>query len=361
MFGARRARPSIVAPRSHHALPHLAHPRERAHPLLAQRHARTAHDLALIARLPGIPMKIAITGASGLVGKRLVPLLGTAGHDVLRFVRRTPRAPDEIAWDPDRGTIDEAALEHVDAVIHLAGENIGDGRWNDQRRRRILESRTRGTALVAQALAARSSRPRVLISASAIGWYGDRGDEPIDESSSRGTGFLADVCDAWEHAADPARAAGIRVVHPRFGVVLAAEGGALARLRTPFSLGLGGPVGDGRQWMSWIHIDDAIGAILHLLTADVSGPVNLTAPEPATSAELASTLGRVLRRPAVLPLPAFAIRLALGDMGERLLLDGARVAPRRLLDSGYAFRFPSLEGALRHELGVDTQAPVAAP
>ena len=257
----------------------------------------------------------------------------------------------EIFWDPSRGEIDAASLEGVDAVVHLAGANIA-GRWTAERRRRILESRSAGTELLSKTLGSLSRPPRVLVSSSAIGFYGDTGDRVVDESAPAGDGFLAEVCRAWEAATRPVEDAGVRVVHLRTGIVLTPRGGALARLLPPFRAGLGGPVGSGAQQMSWIAADDAIGAIHHCLFCDeLRGPVNATAPEPVANAEFGRTLGRVLRRPARLPLPAAALRLALGEMGEQLLLASQGVAPRRLLDSGFAFQLPSLEAALRFELG----------
>lgn len=295
-------------------------------------------------------MQIAISGASGLIGGALTASLTAGGHRVRRLVRGAARG-DDIAWDPATGAIEAAKLEGIDGVVHLAGEGIADGRWNEDRKRRIRESRVRGTDLVARTLASLSRRPSVLVCASAVGFYGPRGDEELDETAAPGTSFLSDVCRAWEEAADPARAAGIRVVHPRFGVVLSAKGGALAKMLTPFKLGAGGRLGSGRQWMSWISIDDVAGAIGHALAnAQVAGAVNTVAPRPVTNAEFTKTLGRVLGRPAVFPMPAFAARLAFGEMADELLLSGQRVVPRRLIESGYRFRHEDLETALRHVL-----------
>ena len=301
-------------------------------------------------------MRIAISGASGLVGQALVPFLTTAGHRVDRLVRRPAQGPDEITWDPAAGTVDLAALEGVDAVIHLAGENVGDGRWTEARKRAILESREQGTATLARALAKLSRRPSVFISASASGLYGSDatgdGARVCAEDAAPGSDFLAEVCRRWEAAAEPARAAGIRVVHPRIGVVLDARGGALAKLLTPFRLGLGGRVGDGRQWMSWISMEDLLGALLHLVaTPTLSGPVNLGAPEPVQQSHFAKTLGRVLGRTSFMPLPGFAVKAMFGEMGEAIVLGGTRMVPRALVASGFGFAFPDLEATLRHTLG----------
>jgi uncharacterized protein (TIGR01777 family) len=295
-------------------------------------------------------MRILVTGASGLVGSALVPALSAAGHTVVRAVRGSP-VPGEVAWDPAAGRMDAASLEGTDAVVHLAGENIA-GRWTKEKKERIRASRVDGTSLVARAIAATKTRPRVLVAASAVGWYGDRGDEALDESSARGTGFLPDVCEAWERASDAARDAGVRVVHLRFGVVLSPKGGALARMLTPFKLGVGGVIGSGRQWMPLVSIDDLVAAALHVLAhGDLAGPVNVCTPTQATNRDFTKALGRALGRPTVFPMPAFAARLAFGEMADGLLLASARVAPKRLLASGFAFRHADAESALRHVLG----------
>ena len=290
-------------------------------------------------------MHVAVTGASGLIGSALVPALRAGGHDVSTLVRREARAPDEIAWNPDAGTIDTGSLRGVEAVVHLAGENIGQ-RWTERARLEIMSSRVEGTTLLAEALASLEPRPRVLVSASGVGYYGDRGDEELTERSGQGAGFAAEVAAAWERAADPARAAGIRVVHLRQGIVLAGGGGALRRLLTPFRLGLGGRVGSGRQWWSWIALADVVRAYEHALAGDLEGPVNATAPAPVTNAEFTRALGRALGRPTPFPLPALAVRLAFGQMGKELLLGGQRALPERLLTSGFAFSTPGIDEAL---------------
>ena len=295
-------------------------------------------------------LRIAMTGASGLIGASLTSLLRAAGHAVIPLVRRAPRH-GEIGWDPAAGRIDSAALEGLDAVVHLAGESIGDRRWTAARKRRILESRTQGTGLLAGALAQLGRRPAILISASAIGYYGDRGDERLDERSAPGEGFLPLVTRAWEAATAPAEAAGIRVVRTRFGIVLSAEGGALARMLPPFRAGLGGRLGSGDQYMSPVSLDDLVAAVHHCIQdARLRGPVNVTCPEPVTNQAFTRTLAAVLHRPAILPVPRVALRLALGEMVDELLFASARVEPAALLASGYRFRHPTVESALRHVL-----------
>jgi uncharacterized protein len=299
-------------------------------------------------------MKILITGASGLVGSRLLPALKSLGHEVIGLTRDQSRARGDSAfWDPKGGFIDSGALAGCDAAVNLAGESIASGRWNARRKRAIRESRVHATNTIVQALATLEPRPRVLVNASAVGYYGSRGSEQLDESSASGSGdFLSGVCRDWEAAAEPASRAGIRVVLTRFGVILSKQGGALATMLTPFKLGLGGKIGRGQQYMSWIAIDDVVGSIVHCLQAEtIGGPVNVVAPQPVTNAEFTKTLGQVLSRPTIFPMPAFAAKLVFGEMGEELLLGGQRVQPARLLESGYVFKYPELETALRHVLG----------
>jgi uncharacterized protein len=299
-----------------------------------------------------VRLRVAVSGATGLVGRALVPALRAAGHRVDRISRRPPEAGStDIQWDPARGWLDPLALEGVDAVVHLAGERIGTLRWTASVKERIRRSRVDGTRLLSKTLGALARRPRVLVSVSAVGYYGDRGEAPLTEESAPGSGFLADVCQEWEAAADSARAAGIRVVTPRLGVVLAGQGGALPRMALPFRLGAGGVIGGGRQYWSWIGIGDLVRVIELCLALDtLAGPVNAVAPAPATNREFTRTLGRVLGRPTLVPLPAFAVRVLLGEMGRALLLDSARVLPRRLERAGFRFWHPGLEDALRAAL-----------
>jgi len=297
-------------------------------------------------------MDVAVTGSSGLIGSALRPALEAAGHRVLRLVRHGGGGPDTLRWDPQAGTIDAAGLEGVGAVVNLAGEGIGDRRWNGDQKARIRNSRVEGTTLLAETLAKLSKPPAVLVSGSAIGIYGDRGDEILSEASPPGEGFLGEVCQAWEAATAPAEAAGIRVAHLRTGIVLSPEGGALKKMLFPFKMGLGGRMGSGQQWMSWIAVSDEVGAIVHLLGEGApSGPVNATAPHPVTNAEFTKALGAVYRRPTLMPLPGAALKLALGaQMAEELLLGGQRVLPTKLEASGYTFRAPELAAALKQLL-----------
>ncbi len=297
-------------------------------------------------------MRIAITGASGLIGTALRAELASAGHTPVPVVRHAPTS-DEIGWSPAECRLDPADLSGIDAVVHLAGAGIGDHRWTDDYKRELVESRTRGTALLSEAIAASADGPRVLLSGSAIGYYGARGSEELDESSAPGEGFLADLCVKWEEATGVAAAAGVRVAFLRTGIVLSPHGGALKKQLPLFKLGLGGKMAGGDQWQSWISIDDEVAAIVHLLTADHAGPVNLTAPHPVTNAEFADTLGSVLSRPTFLPIPKFGPKLVLGgELAENLLFTGQRVLPRVLLDDeGFSFEHPDLDTALRSLLG----------
>jgi uncharacterized protein (TIGR01777 family) len=292
-------------------------------------------------------MKIVVSGSTGLIGSALVAALNQRDHEVVRLVRRPSTAERSLLWDPERGTIDRAGLEGADVVIHLAGENVF-GRWSPAKQQRIRDSRVQGTRLLTDAIAGLKRRPATLLAASAIGYYGDRGEEAVTETSAPGEDFLAHVARDWEAATAGAIRAGIRVVNMRFGVVLTTTGGALAKMLPAFRLGLGGPVGSGNQYLSWISIDDCISAVLHLLTAtSLTGPVNMTAPTPVTSREFAKTLGKVLGRPALVTVPAFALRMAFGTEGAAMLQSGQRVLPARLLASGLRFQFTAIEPALR--------------
>ncbi|MGC8762962.1 MAG: TIGR01777 family oxidoreductase [Acidobacteriota bacterium] len=321
--------------------------------LFAFRHERTRRDLLRHAAYRDRPrLRVAVTGASGLVGSALVPFLTTGGHWVLRLGRRPRREEGEGLFDPAAGKLEGDRLEGFDAVVHLAGENIAAGRWTPERKEAIRRSRVEGTAILARTLASLRRPPGVLVCASAVGFYGHRPEGEVTEDWGAGEGFLAEVCKEWEAAAEPARKAGIRVVHLRTGVVLSRRGGALARMLPAFRAGAGGPVGSGRQGFPWIALDDLVGLIHFLLFEEVRGPVNAVAPEAVSQARFARVLGRVLRRPAFLPLPAPAVRLLFGEMGQALLLEGASVRPVRAEAAGFAFQWPSLEEALRWELGL---------
>ncbi len=303
-------------------------------------------------------MNVLVSGSTGLIGEALVSELGRGGHRVVRLTRSSRGGGDgTVRWDPAAGEIEAERLTGVDAAVHLAGESIAGenpvtGRWTPKRKARIRESRRKGTRLLAETLAGLPTPPRVMVSASAIGYYGDRGDEVLREESPPGDGFLAEVCQEWEGAADPAREVGIRVIHTRFGIVLSREAGALGTTLPIFKLGGGGRIGSGRQWWSWVTIDDVVGSIIHALTDDsVEGPVNLGSPNPLTNAEYTKILGKVLNRPTFFPLPAPAARLALGEVADALLLASQRMEPAKLKETGYEFRYPELEGALRHLLG----------
>jgi uncharacterized protein (TIGR01777 family) len=297
-------------------------------------------------------MRVLISGATGLVGKALCNELTGNGHEVLRLVRAPTPEVDALTWDPGAGTpIQDERLAGLDAVVHLAGENIA-GRWTREKKAKILDSRVTGTRLLVESLAALERPPSTLLCASAVGYYGDTGDEVLDESGPRGQGFLADVCEAWEHEARKAEAGGMRTVCLRLGVVLAREGGALAQMLPPFKRGLGGPVGNGRQLMSWITLGDAARAIQHLMAhAERSGPVNLTAPAPVSNQAFTEALGEVLGKPARMPLPAAAVKVLFGEMGKALLLTSTGARPGVLLDDGFTFTTPGLDEALRQVLG----------
>lgn len=300
-------------------------------------------------------MRVLVSGSRGLIGTALLATLERAGYDVARLARPgTTLRPGDVPWDPDQNSIDRFALEHVDAVVHLAGEPIL-GRWTAAKKQRIKASRLGSTALIAGALANLTRRPRVLVCASASGYYGDRGEELLTEASAPGRGFLAEVCRAWEAAAEPARTAGIRVVHMRTGLALSAHGGLLRPLLLPFRLGLGGPIGRGRRYWSWIAIDDLVDAYRFALETDgLAGAVNVASPNPVMNAEFSRTLGRVLGRPSLVPVPPLALRLVFGrDAADEAMLTGARLVPGRLLAAGFRFRYPELESALRHVLTAD--------
>lgn len=296
-------------------------------------------------------MKILVGGSHGLVGTALIKSWETQGHEIFRLVRHAPGAKTEVEWSPDRYSIALARIEGFDAVVNLAGESIAEGRWTDDKKRKIRESRVKGTKLLGDALANLTQPPKTFMCASAIGYYGNRGDEILTEASAPGDDFLADVCVEWEKATALATEKGIRVVNARFGVILDADGGALKRMLPPFRLGVGGKVGSGKQWMSWIALEDVIAGINFALTNDsLGGPVNFVAPNPVTNLEFTKTLGKVLSRPTLLPIPAFGVRLAFGEMGEALLLGGQRVVPKRLVQTGYKFQYPELSGTLQHAL-----------
>ena len=294
-------------------------------------------------------MRVAMTGASGLIGSALAGSLEADGHEVLRLVRPSGSSsgPGTAAWDPDAGTIDAAALEGLDGVVHLAGAGIGDKRWTDARKQEVLESRTRGTGLLARTLTELDAPPPVLVSGSAIGFYGDRGDQVLTEADGPGGGFLANLVVAWEQAAQPARDAGIRTVLARTGIVLTPRGGALAKMLPLFRFGLGGPFGSGRQWMSWITLADEVAALRFLLTAgELEGPVNLTAPAPVTNRQFAKALGRALHRPALLPVPKFGPKIVVGgEMAEEMLFFSQRIAPAALTAAGHRFLHPDVDTA----------------
>ncbi len=296
-------------------------------------------------------MKIAITGSTGLLGEALIAELNSSGHQTVRVVRRSP-ASGEVRWDPSTESIDAGALEGIDAAVHLAGENIASGRWSASRKKRILQSRVKGTRLLAHTLAHLQSKPRVMVSASAIGYYGDRQEMEMTEGDAPGAGFLAKVCREWEAATMPAADHGIRVVMPRIAAILTPRGGALAKMLPPFKLGLGGRLGDGHQYMSWITLEDVVRVIIFALeNENVIGPVNAAAPGAVTNAEFTKSLGRAIHRPTLFPVPAPVLRALLGEMADELLLASTRVKPEFLLREGFEFSDPVLEPALKKMLG----------
>ena len=296
-------------------------------------------------------MKVLVAGSSGLIGSALCRQLVQEGNEVVRLVRRQPQGSGEMPWDPDTGSLAAAAFDGVDAVVHLGGRNIAAGRWTAKFKAELLESRVRSTELIAATVSRLAEPPQVLICASAIGIYGDRGGEELNEQSGVGSGFLAELGQAWEGASAVAADRGIRVVQARFGIVLSRRGGALAKMLWPFRLGMGGKVGNGRQYFSWIGLEDVVLALLFALqNADLSGPLNLTAPNPVTNAELTRVLGRILRRPTLAPLPAFMARLVLGGLADEGILASQRVLPAKLLKAGFDFHYPDLTGALRRAL-----------
>jgi uncharacterized protein len=297
-------------------------------------------------------MKILISGSTGLVATNLIPTLMAQGHEVFKLVRKTPKAADEIQWDAEKGfsESEKAKLENFDAVVHLAGDNVASENWSQEKKRRIKESRTVGTRVLVDALKSLKNPPKVFVSASAIGFYGNRGDEILTEDSPKGVGFFPDVCEAWENEARKAEEFA-RTVMLRIGVVLAKDGGALDKMLTPFKLGVGGVIGSGEQYMPWIAIDDIVGIINFALENEIGGVLNATAPNPVNNQEFTKTLGKVINRPTILPIPEFAIKLMFGEMGEATVLQGCRVIPKRLEEAGYKFKFTNLEDALKHVLG----------
>ena len=329
--------------------------RKKLDRMFAYRHRITADDLQMHqAARSRPPMRIALSGTTGLIGSALAPMLTTGGHEVFRLIRgATTSKSGTIAWNPDTASIDHSALEGVDAIVHLGGVNLADKRWSPKFKATMLASRVNSTRVIAEAVARMTRRPSVLVCASAVGIYGDRGDEELTEKSRVGAGYVADLCEQWEAAAKPAIDAGVRVVFARFGLVLSPLGGPLAQLLGPMKMGAGGVIGNGSQYWSAIAIDDAIGAIHHMLVADtLHGPVNVVAPEATTNRELTRTLARVLHRPSFLRVPAPLARLALGEIADEILLSSAHVKPAALLASGYRFRFPQIEPAIRHLLGL---------
>jgi uncharacterized protein (TIGR01777 family) len=307
--------------------------------------------LVVFSQAEKIQMRILVSGSHGLVGKALIGSLTPDGHQIVRLVRGKVSDAAEVEWHPNHGKIDAASLEGFDAVVHLAGESIASGRWSDEKKGAIRDSRIKGTTLLSEALAQLSHPPSVFLSASAIGYYGDRGDEVLTEKSAAGNDFLSSVCVEWEKATRAGAEKGIRTINTRFGIILDENEGALGKMLTPFRMGIGGRIGNGRQWMSWIAIDDVVNGLKYLIEdGSVSGPVNFVAPNAVTNAEFTKTLGSVLSKPTLFPIPAFGARLAFGEMADALLLSSQRVEPRVLNEKGFVFRWPLLEPALRHLL-----------
>lgn len=324
------------------------------------RHSLIGYDLEKAARYQGgRKMKVLLSGSTGMIGSALVPLLLSHGHAVTRLIRPDTKSKsngqvntDTIDWNPKTGEIDIAALSGFDAVVHLAGANIADGRWTEVRKKELIDSRIESTRLLSTGIAKTAQPPKVLIAASAIGYYGDRGQEEMSEAATKGTGFLADLCKQWEDACEPAAKAGIKVVNLRIGVVLSTTGGALAKMLLPFELGAGGQIGSGNQQFSWVSLDDVTGAILHILNTDsLEGPINATAPTPVTNKEFTRALGKVLCRPTLIPIPSFGLRALFGQMADECLIAGQKVMPTKLVKSNYQFRDTEIESALRRILG----------
>ena len=296
-------------------------------------------------------MKILLSGSHGLVGTALIKALETENHEISRLVRHAPGSRSEIEWSPERYSIALARIEGFDTVVHLAGESIAEGRWTDEKKKRIRESRVKGTKLLGDALANLSNPPPAFVSASAIGYYGHRGDELLNEGSAPGNDFLSEVCVEWEQGTALATEKGIRVVNTRFGIILDANGGALAKMLPPFRMGIGGRIGSGKQWMSWITLDDVVGGIKFALTNEtLRGPVNFVAPNPVRNSEFTKALGQAISRPTIFPIPAFGVRLVFGEMADALLLSSQRVKPEKLEATGYQFQYSDLQPALHHVL-----------
>jgi|TARA_B110001454_G_C12710488_1_gene430512 uncharacterized protein (TIGR01777 family) len=329
--------------------------RGRISRMFKARELRLQRDLGRHAKFSHLPRKrILVAGSSGMIGTQLVAFLDTGGHEVWKLVRRQAKeGANEISWNPDKGHLDSSIIEGFDVIIHLGGVGIGDKRWSKRRKQAIRDTRVNSTTLLSKTIASLENKPEVFVLASAIGWYGNRGDEELTEKSTSGEGFLPDVCTEWEAAAEAVEDAGIRTVYLRTGIVLTATGGALGKMLLPFKLGAGGPMGGGKQWMSWVSLDDQIYAIHHLvMNGDSSGAYNVTAPNPERQKNFARTLGRVLRRPAFVPLPGLVIRMIFGEMGEKLTLESQRVLPIRLQKAGYDFVHEDLESGLRDSLGM---------